>query len=401
MAHASNLSPELIYSSHLLLKTALDMIGDRPSPQVEILANVCIEEKVFEKEVPLSGGSFLVHRSRPSHLLRYVDSRFKPSMIHRFTLLQLNTVVLRTPKSDPEQRSALSHRLLDSMATEIQILNDERLRNHPNVVNFLGICWELHGDLKQFTMPIMVLETAEAGDLSTYLRERPEIGARDRLRLAIHCIEGLRAVHDIGIIHADVKPENILIFTDKKGRPSAKLADFGCSLLVNDLAILTRLESGTPLWQSPNVSNKLDARELRAADGYSLTLVLSLLLIGYHIYSVLEQVVKSGHERKSLQELKAEEGALTKLLSSNQIKTEKSHGTCFDGDVAGLIPLFFHTGLSLDEEVAIAGTDMSRRLLRVMLHREIVVAVTRDALVMDTLDQIEEDVYLCPGAWVS
>jgi serine/threonine protein kinase len=398
MAQTSNTSRDFTFSLHLLLKTALDAIGDRPWLQTELLANTCIEEKVFEKESPLGvGGDFHILRSKPSDLLKYVDSTLKPSMIHRFTLLQCNTVVLRTPKSNLDQQIAGGQRILDSLATEIQILKDERLKSHPNIVNLTGICWEFGGSLRQLAMPVMVLETAEAGDLSTYTQRTSKLGARDRLRLAIHCFEGLRAVHNVGVIHADIKPENVLIFTDTDSRPHAKLADFGCSVLLNEVDALIRLESGTPLWQSPRVSDALNAQQLRATDTYSLTLVTSLLLIGYPMYAVLEEVAKSGDDGKSLDELKAEEGALAALILRMQREANELQGTCFDKDVTALIAMFFRVEVSLDEEIAIGGTDLPLRLLRVMLHREIVIAVTRDARTHDTLDELEKDVYLCPG----
>jgi serine/threonine protein kinase len=398
MAQTSNTSRDFTFSLHLLLKTALDAIGDRPWLQTELLANTCIEEKVFEKESPLGvGGDFHILRSKPSDLLKYVDSKLKPSMIHRLTLLQCNTVILRTPKSNLDQQIAGGQRILDSLATEIQILKDERLKSHPNIVNLTGICWEFGGSLRQLAMPVMVLETAEAGDLSTYTQRTSKLGARDRLRLAIHCFEGLRAVHNVGVIHADIKPENVLIFTDTDSRPHAKLADFGCSVLLNEVDALIRLESGTPLWQSPRVSDALNAQQLRATDTYSLTLVTSLLLIGYPMNAVLEEVAKSGDDGKSLEELKAEEGALAALILRMQREANELQVTCFDKDVTALIAMFFRVEVSLDEEIATGGTDLPLRLLRVMLHREIVIAVTRDARIHDTLDGLEEDVYLCPG----
>jgi hypothetical protein len=160
---------------------------------------------------------------------------------------------------------------------------------------------------------------------------------------------------------------------------------------------LIRLESGTPLWQSPRVSDALNAQQLRATDTYSLTLVTSLLLIGYPMNAVLEEVAKSGDDGKSLEELKAEEGALAALILRMQREANELQGTCFDKDVTALIAMFFRVEVSLDEEIATGGTDLPLRLLRVMLHREIVIAVTRDARIHDTLDGLEEDVYLCPG----
>jgi len=45
----------------------------------------------------------------------------------------------------------------------------------------------------------------------------------------LQAASGLRHVHELGIGHGDVKPENILLFDDKEGCCVAKLSDFGMS----------------------------------------------------------------------------------------------------------------------------------------------------------------------------
>ena len=49
-----------------------------------------------------------------------------------------------------------------------------------------------------------------------------------------------------GIVHGDVKPENILIFRNREGKLIAKLADFGCSVLGTSSDQLVRLRKSEP-----------------------------------------------------------------------------------------------------------------------------------------------------------
>jgi serine/threonine protein kinase len=53
----------------------------------------------------------------------------------------------------------------------------------------------------------------------------------------------------LGIIHGDIKPNNILITNDEIGQPTAKIADFGYSTLVNPHKLV--IASTTPPWSDP------------------------------------------------------------------------------------------------------------------------------------------------------
>ncbi|KAG9500565.1 hypothetical protein J7337_009046 [Fusarium musae] len=374
-----------------LFAAAIDAVGTCPSAREEVLANICIDEKAFEREPSFaSGGSFQVMRSRPSTLIKYVDSRFKMTTIHRLAMLYLNDVVLRVPKKKVDWDSKKGRDLSESICTEIAILRNERLRRHENITNMVGICWGVDND--RIIMPVLVLETAQGGDLCKYLETSTALDARDRLRLAIHCFQGLLALHTVGVIHADLKPENILVFVDQKGRPCAKLTDFGCSLLVSNIHEPIKLKSGTALWQSPTVLQAIGAQGLLQADIYSLTLVASLLLVGRFMSKVLEQAHGSGHGKESLHKLKTDDGALTSFIKTQKDTDESSGPRVFTDKVSGLICEFFDLILSDKEEVQI-GAALPVELLRTMLHHEIVSAIKEDHQVFETFDPLEEEVY--------
>ncbi|KAI7763522.1 hypothetical protein LZL87_010577 [Fusarium oxysporum] len=382
-----------------LVTAAIDAVGTCPFPREEVLVNICIDEKAFEREPPLApSNSFQVMRSRPNTLLKYVDSRFKMTTIHRLAMLYLNDVVLRVPKKTVDWNSDSGQDLSESISTEIAILKNEHLRKHENIIDMVGICWGVYSD--RIVIPGLVLETAQGGDLWRYLQNSVELDARDRLRLAIHCYQGLLALHTVGVIHADLKPENILVFINEKGRPCAKLTDFGCSLLVSNFHGSIKLESGTPLWQSPRVLESLSHQGLRQADIYSLTLVTSLLLVGPFMYTVLEQAQKSSDVKESLHKLKTDDGALASFIRMQKDTNDSSGARVFTDEASGLISEFFDLMLSNEDELQI-GAALPVKLLRTMLHHEITSATKHNARVFETLDRLEEDVYLSPGNSVS
>ncbi|KAK2478582.1 hypothetical protein H9L39_11070 [Fusarium oxysporum f. sp. albedinis] len=382
-----------------LFTAAIDAVGTCPFPREEVLVNICIDEKAFEREPPLApSNSFQVMRSQPNTLLKYVDSKFRMTTIHRLAMLYLNDVVLRVPKKTVDWNSDPGQDLSESISTEIAILKNEHLRKHENIIDMVGICWSVYSD--RIVMPVLVLETAQGGDLWRYLQSSTELDARDRLRLAIHCYQGLLALHTVGVIHADLKPENILVFIDEQGRPCAKLTDFGCSLLVSNLHGPTKLESGTPLWQSPKVLESLGHQGLRQADIYSLTLVASLLLVGPFMYTVLKEAHESDDGKESLHKLKSEDGSLASFIRMQKDTNDSSGARVFTDETSGLISEFFDFMLSNEDELQI-GAALPVKLLRTMLHHEITSATKHNVRVFETLDRLEEDAYLSPGNSVS
>ncbi|KAF4497632.1 CAMK DCAMKL kinase [Fusarium agapanthi] len=375
-----------------LFTAAIDAVGTCPSAREEVLVNICIDEKAFEREASFaSGRSFQVMRSRPSTLIKYVDSRFKMATIHRLAMLHLNDVVLRVPRRTVDWNSKDGRDLSESICTEIAILSNEHLRKHKNITEMIGICWGVDSD--RVVMPVLVLETAQGGDLCKYLETSTELDARDRLRLAIHCFQGMLALHTVGVIHADLKPENILVLIDEKGRTRAKLTDFGCSLLVSNIHEPIKLESGTALWQSPRVLEALDAQGLRGADIYSLTLVASLLLVGPFMNKVLEQAHGSGDGKEPLRRLKTDDGALASFIRMQKDANDSSGPCVFTDKVSDLISEFFDSMLSTEGELQ-ARAAVPVELLKTMLHHEIMSAATDNVEVFEAFDFLEEDVYL-------
>ena len=160
----------------------------------------------------------------------------------------------------------------------------DRVR-HPNVINRLG-----HGtaiDLVGTTFHYIVLEYLPGGDLAALTRNRPL--PIDR---AVHYLEqvcsGLAHAHKCGVIHRDIKPQNLLLTAD---RQVVKIADFGVARLDANEGAITRV--GTNIYSAPEhnplmQTGQLDTSRLTAgrdlltpaADIYSLAKTAYTLLAG-------------------------------------------------------------------------------------------------------------------------
>jgi serine/threonine-protein kinase len=103
------------------------------------------------------------------------------------------------------------------------------------------------------------------------------------LELAVQILAGLQAAHDIGVLHRDVKPENVFLHREN-GRVTVKLLDFGaCRMMDHTLdsqtLTLTGFVVGTPGYLAPEQA--YGERELGAsADLFAVGLILFEALTG-------------------------------------------------------------------------------------------------------------------------
>lgn len=119
----------------------------------------------------------------------------------------------------------------------------------------------------------IVMELMTKGSLYDLLHTRKEpLSVITRMRMARHCALGLQHLHDLKVMHRDIKSMNILV----NDNYSCKLTDFGCAKSLNEQgALLNTANSGTPLWMAPEV--KMGHYDY-SADVYSLGLVIYELL---------------------------------------------------------------------------------------------------------------------------
>lgn len=159
--------------------------------------------------------------------------------------------------------------------------------DHPNCVNVSDF-----GKLEDGTL-YMVLELLDGVLLSDLLDRERRVDWKRTLHIGRHVLSALAYAHDAGIIHRDVKPENVIL-VDQDGDPDfAKILDFGIAklredahpeentgLLTNDAKLTQHgVTIGTPTYIAPEQAygQPIDGR----ADLYALSIMLYEMIAGY------------------------------------------------------------------------------------------------------------------------
>jgi serine/threonine-protein kinase len=91
--------------------------------------------------------------------------------------------------------------------------------SHPNIVSVQDQGWNQNGTPAVF----LVMELVEGHTLREYLNEQGALSVASGIQFLLPVLSALSAAHKLGIVHRDIKPDNILI--SKEGR--IKIADFG------------------------------------------------------------------------------------------------------------------------------------------------------------------------------
>ena len=190
------------------------------------------------------------------------DVLCSPQSPHSLVVIKALNVFLQN-----DLDAELEHTLVENFQNEAIAL--DRVR-HPNVISRLG-----HGtarDLRNTIFHYLVLEYLPGGDLSRACREK-SLSFNQAFFYIEQVCAGLGHAHKNGVIHRDIKPQNLLLTED---RQTVKIADFGVARVSQSDSPITRV--GTNMFAPPehsplnagNTGTLTLARLTPAADIYSL-----------------------------------------------------------------------------------------------------------------------------------
>ena len=169
-------------------------------------------------------------------------------------------VAIKILKSDLADNADFRRRFRDESRAVAQL-------SHANIVSVYDV--STSGETEY-----IVMELIDGITLKQYMERRGRMDWRESLHFISQIMRGLSHAHSRGIIHRDIKPQNIMVLRDG----SVKVADFGIACLANASQTLTQEALGSVHYISPEQArgDRIDAR----SDIYSAGVVLYEMLTG-------------------------------------------------------------------------------------------------------------------------
>jgi serine/threonine protein kinase len=194
-------------------------------------------------------------------------------------------IVKRTRKGVLEPRSSA----MRSFIAELRVRSHMPLRLHPNIVNLKGVAWDYEEGESRVPRPLLLEEFAAERSLTHFWKKRnlTRMPFKVKADLCLDVAHGILALHECGVVHGDIKPDNILIFPSGNSRYetfTAKLTDFGHSVF--EFEDLHALPAFTKQYCAPeadperNSSVSLTFDGMKRTDVYSYGLVVLSVVTG-------------------------------------------------------------------------------------------------------------------------
>ncbi|XP_071731672.1 serine/threonine/tyrosine-protein kinase HT1-like [Rutidosis leptorrhynchoides] len=215
----------------------------------EIKSNIDIDEEELEESEWSADMSQL-----------FIGNKFatgRHSRVYRGVYKQKDVAIKLV--SQPEEDGDLASMLEKQFTSEVELLF--RLQ-HPNIITLIAAC-------KKPPVFCIITEYLAGGSLRAYLHQQEPYSVPPNLvlKMALDIAWGMQYLHSQGILHRDLKSENLLLGEDM----SVKVADFGISCLESQCGSAKGF-TGTYRWMAPEMIR--EKKHTKKIDVYSFAIVL-------------------------------------------------------------------------------------------------------------------------------
>ncbi len=240
-------------------------------------------------------------------------------------------VALKFLHSELARRPGLSSRFLQEARVSARIQS-------PHVTRVTDV------DQTPDGAPFIVMELLSGESLQDMLDRRSKLARDQAIDFALQILAGLEAAHALGVVHRDLKPDNVFI-TPSTGGPVLKLLDFGIAKLYDTNEYkkgLTRPGAimGTPEYMAPEQLYSADKVDHRA-DLYSIGVLLYEMLTG---------------ERPAYGD---DAAAIVGQVAQGKIRRLTEHDASLKGPISELV----HRGMAPEKEKRFASASEMRLAL--------------------------------------
>eukprot|EP00586_Coscinodiscus_wailesii_P013408 CAMPEP_0172512878 /NCGR_PEP_ID=MMETSP1066-20121228/247823_1 /TAXON_ID=671091 /ORGANISM="Coscinodiscus wailesii, Strain CCMP2513" /LENGTH=855 /DNA_ID=CAMNT_0013292863 /DNA_START=105 /DNA_END=2672 /DNA_ORIENTATION=- len=196
---------------------------------------------------------------------------------------------------------------------------------HPNISG-------LRDMYEDFGHYYLILDLVSGGELFDHLINFGAYSEADAARLMQEVASALAFLHNVGVVHADLKPENLLLCSKKRGDGTVKLIDFGCAIVAQDdddddeddplRQKITQVKQGgstgtTAYWSPERFIKGSDATS--ASDMWAIGVILYIMLTGVHPFDLTGTSTDDDIERQIKKNPSPPIGPLTAHLSPSAV----------------------------------------------------------------------------------
>lgn len=134
----------------------------------------------------------------------------------------------------------------------------------------------------------LILDLVTGGEMFESLIRFGAYSEADAARLMHETASALAFLHGVGVTHADLKPENLLLSTKNRLDGTIKIIDFGCAMIndENDQQKQSTVSTGTTAYWPPERFDGWDGSLSSAIDMWSVGIILYIMLTGVHPFDV-------------------------------------------------------------------------------------------------------------------
>jgi serine/threonine-protein kinase len=160
---------------------------------------------------------------------------------------------------------------------------------HPNIISFQGL---EHIQNARF----LVMDYCEGGTLRNFMQS-DDFHLIHGLKFIADILAGLEHAHNRGIVHCDIKPENILISAVSTNY-LARISDFGLARVCHELSTEKTICTGSPAYMAPE---RFYGKSSPASDLYAVGVMLYELVLGFRPFSGMPGELMTAHINQAVE----------------------------------------------------------------------------------------------------
>jgi hypothetical protein len=196
------------------------------------------------------------------------------------------TVYLATSRKNVDQVAVkkIPKRLTDDASFQNEVNALVRVRENGGHPYICGLR-EIFEDEKYY---YMVLDLVSGGEMFEHLIKLGAYSEADASRLVKEVAAALTFLHGIGIVHGDLKPENLMLSTDRTEDGTIQIVDFGCAQVSDESGdvVLKSSAGNTPAYCPPEVLENSNRAIAPPMDVWGLGVILYIMLVGLHPFDL-------------------------------------------------------------------------------------------------------------------